>query len=132
MRLFISLGLVFFLVIGCTSEDSTKEKDVDSKIITNLEEEIIALADSSVCNDETECASIAFGSKPCGGPWSYLVYSTSIDVQLLKDKVKQFNQMQQEFNIKYGIISDCSIALPPTGFLCEDNKCKGIYPQIQQ
>ena len=132
MRLLLSLGFLFFSVIGCTSEDSTKEKDVDSKKIADLEEEIIALADSSVCNDETECAFIAFGSKPCGGPWSYMVYSSSINVQLLKDKVEQFNQMQEEFNIKYDIASDCAIVTPPIDLLCEDNKCKAVYPMIQQ
>ena len=124
--------LVLFIIIGCNSEDSTKERDVDTKIIANLEEEIIALTESSVCNDVTECAYIAFGSKPCGGSWSYLVYSTSIDVQLLIDKVEEFNQIQHEYNIKYGIVSDCSVVLPPTSIICEDNKCKALYSQIQQ
>ena len=132
MRFFTSLTLVFFLIIGCNSDDTAKERDIDTKIISDLEDEIIALAESSFCNDITECAYIAFGSKPCGGPWSYLIYSTSIDVELLIDKVEEFNKIQQEYNIKYGIVSDCSIVLPPISLICEDNKCKAIYAQIQQ
>ena len=132
MRLIISLGLVILLMISCSSEDPSKEKDLEQKTLTTLEEEIIALTESSVCTDETECAYIAFGSKPCGGPWSYLVYSNSINTNELIAKVDRFNQMEHAHNIKYGIMSDCSIVNPPIELICEGGKCKAVYPQIQQ
>ena len=78
-----------------------------------------------------DCAYIAFGSKPCGGPWSYLVYSISIDVDLLKSKVKQYNKMEDEYNRKHGIASDCAIVLPPTSLNCVNDKCVGVYTQVQ-
>ena len=34
----------------------------------------------------SNCDFIAFGSKACGGPKSYLVFNNSIDVDLLKEK----------------------------------------------
>jgi hypothetical protein len=126
MNLFIYVAFTFLTVLACNSNDLTEDKEVELKKITNLEEEIVALAASSVCNDKTECDAIAFGSKPCGGPWSYLVYSNSIDIDLLKSKVEEFNKMQKEYNTKHGIISDCAVVMPPRDIICEDNKCKAV------
>jgi len=127
MRLFISLSLIFLFAVGCSLEESTKNQDSDLKALTNLGNEINVLVESSVCTDETECASIAFGIKPCGGPWGYLVYSNSIDTDELIAKVERFNQMQNTYNLRYNITSDCSVVLPPDALICEDNKCKAVY-----
>ena len=125
MRLFISL--IFLVTVSCSLEESTKNQDSDLKALTDLGNEINVLVESSVCTDETECAYIAFGSKPCGGPWSYLVYSNSIDTDELIAKVELFNQMQNTYNLRYNITSDCSVVLPPDALICEDNKCKAVY-----
>ena len=127
MRLFISLSLIFLVTMSCSLEESTKNQDSDLKALTDLGNEINVLVESSVCIDETECAFIAFGSKPCGGPWGYLVYSNSIDTDELIAKVDRFNQMQQTYNLTYNIISDCSVVSPPDNLICEDNKCKAVY-----
>ena len=127
MRLFISLSLIFLFAVGCSLEESTKNQDSDLKALTNLGNEINVLVESSVCTDETECAFIAFGTKPCGGPWGYLVYSNSIDTDDLIAKVERFNQMQNTYNLRYNITSDCSVVLPPDALICEDNKCKAVY-----
>ena len=127
MRLFISLSLIFLFAVGCSLEESTKNQDSDLKALTNLGNEINVLVESSVCTDETECAFIAFGTKPCGGPWGYLVYSNSIDTDELIAKVERFNQMQHTYNLRYNITSDCSVVLPPDALICEDNKCKAVY-----
>lgn len=127
MRLFINLSLIFLVTISCSLEESNGQQDSDLKVLTVLGDEITALADSSVCNDETECAYIAFGSKPCGGPWGYLVYSNSIDTDELIEMVEKFNQLQTNYNLKYSLTSDCSLVAPPDSLICEDNKCKAIY-----
>lgn len=127
MRLFISLSLILLFAVGCSLEESTKNQDSDLKALTNLGNQINVLIESSVCTDETECAFIAFGTKPCGGPWGYLVYSNSIDTDDLIDKVERFNQMQNTYNLRYNITSDCSVVLPPDALICEDNKCKAVY-----
>ncbi len=126
MKLLLYTAFTFLTLLACNSNDLSEDKEVELKKITNLEEEIVALAASSVCNDKTECDAIAFGSKPCGGPWSYLVYSNSIDTDLLKSKVEEFNKMQKEYNTKHGIMSDCAVVMPPSDIICEDNKCKAV------
>ncbi len=127
MKLFISLSLIFLFAVSCSLEESTKNQDSDLKALTNLGNEINVLVETSVCTDETECAFIAFGTKPCGGPWGYLVYSNSIDTDDLIAKVERFNQMQNTYNLRYNITSDCSVVLPPDALICEDNKCKAVY-----
>ena len=127
MRLFLSISLIFLVTMSCSLEESTKNQDSDLKALTDLGNEINVLVESSVCIDETECAFIAFGSKPCGGPWGYLVYSNSIDTDELIAKVDRFNQMQQTYNLTYNIISDCSVVSPPDNLICEDGKCKAVY-----
>ena len=127
MKLF-SFYIAFLLIISCnTGNSAMNQQQLDQKEITDLEHEIMALVNSSVCTNETECAFIAFGSKACGGPNSYLVYSNSIDTDLLIRKVTLYNQMQHDYNIEYGIISTCDVPPQPTSVICENNKCKALY-----
>jgi hypothetical protein len=65
-------------------------------------------------DEPTQCKLIPFGSKPCGGPWGYLVYSTlKTDETRLKQLVIEFNQLQKKMNEESKIISDCAVAPEP-------------------
>lgn len=114
------------IVFGCTNNtEFTKEEDLAE--LAALQEEIELLADSGVCSENSDCESIAFGSKACGGPKMYLVFSNSINVELLQQKVATYNALENSFNKKWGIISDCSVVLPPTSVACVNGKCTAIY-----
>jgi hypothetical protein len=108
-------------------DDQASSYNEDLQVLLNLKSEIETLAESSVCNDDSECRFIAFGSKPCGGPWTYLVYSTSIDTDELENKVAQYNQLENIFNVQYGIVSDCALAQEPIDVVCENNKCEAVF-----
>lgn len=116
-----------FTAFKCDDDDASVGFEEDKKELISLQKTIEDLADASVCNETTECKFIAFGSKPCGGAWSYLIYSTSINVEELESMVADYNQKQADFNTKYGVISDCSAVMPPTGMKCENNTCIPIY-----
>lgn len=88
---------------------------------------IEGLAAASVCNENIDCLFIGFGSKPCGGPWSYLIYTGSIDVDQLLLWVEDYNQLEQQLNETWEISSDCSVATPPLGFECIDNTCIPVF-----
>ena len=105
--------------------DSTFEEDQQELI--GLKQNIEDLVSTSVCNENTECKFMAFGSKPCGGPWSYLVYSTSIDEANLKTLVANYNKKEAAYNQKWGIVSDCAMVNPPVSTSCENNTCIAIY-----
>lgn len=65
-------------------------------------------------NEPSQCKLIPFGSKPCGGPWGYLVYSTlKTDESRLKQLVSDFNQLQKKINEAGKILSDCALAPQP-------------------
>lgn len=123
----ISIALSLLLVtLRCGSQsESTIEEDQQE--LTTLKQTIEALAASSVCNNTYECKFIAMGSKPCGGPWSYLIYSSSINEDQLKSLVINYNKKEAAYNQKWGIVSDCAVVSPPTSIACENNTCIAIY-----
>jgi hypothetical protein len=62
----------------------------------------------------SQCQLIAFGSKPCGGPASYLVYSTAnTNESRLKQLVSEFNPLDKKINDKRGLVSDCALTQKP-------------------
>jgi hypothetical protein len=127
---FLPIIIVFCLSIMATQceEDMTTSTQADDlEELQVLKTEIEALANRSVCNESSECKYMGFGSKPCGGSWSYLIYSTSIDTKILEDLVENYNKKEAEFNNKWGIVSDCAIANPPSNIKCENNTCIAEY-----
>ena len=55
------------------------------------------------------------GAKPCGGPWSYVVYSVATtDSVRLAAVVKEYTTYQADLNRKQGLVSDCQFLPPPT------------------
>ncbi|NJX14129.1 solute carrier organic anion transporter [Tamlana crocina] len=115
-----------FMAFQCDDNDSATMEEEQTELRT-LKAEIESFASQSECNTNTECQYIAFGSKPCGGPWGYLVYSTSIDTEKLKQMVEDYNQKEADFNTKWGIMSDCALAPQPSSVNCENNTCVAVY-----
>ena len=65
-------------------------------------------------SESKQCKLIAFGSKPCGGPWSYLVYSTATTNEVrLKQLVNEYSQLEQKLNIERRLKSDCEFVSEP-------------------
>lgn len=121
--LFIFLALI---AIDCTTSANLHSQEVEKKALDSLKIEIQALAIDSKCSEEFSCFSIGLGAKPCGGHWEYLVYSNSIDVVDFLTKIKNYNEMEKEYNEKYNILSDCFLILAPSKIVCENGKCKAI------
>ncbi|MBT8317471.1 MAG: hypothetical protein HKP59_07585 [Lutibacter sp.] len=117
---------ILAIVFSCSSNSETTQED-DLVALNNLKLEIELLIAEGTCTENESCDFIAFGSKACGGPKSYLVFNTSIDVELLNEIVSTYNEMEAEYNLKWGIISDCMFLLPPTNVECVDGQCKAIY-----
>lgn len=120
----ICLSLMAF---QCNEDDTPLTQEEEREELSISKKAIEDLVATSVCNETTECEFIAFGSKPCGGPWSYLVYTTSIDTEKLKLWVEDYNKREAEFNSKWGAISDCGITNPPSSINCENNVCIPVY-----
>lgn len=122
------LPIICTLLTACKlDDDASSSYNNDLQVLLNLKSDIETLASSSVCNDASECRFISFGSKPCGGPWTYLVYSTSIDTEALENQVAQYNQLENIFNTQYGVLSDCALAVEPIDIVCENNECVPVF-----
>lgn len=116
-----------FLTAFTCEDDATTTKEDELQELNASRKAIEDLAATSICNENTTCKFIALGSKPCGGPWSYLVYSTSVDVEKLENMVTIYNKKEADFNKKWGIASDCAYAMPPSSVNCENNTCVAVY-----
>ncbi|GAA3587638.1 hypothetical protein Q4Q39_18375 [Flavivirga amylovorans] len=125
---FVFTYLILLVIAGCSSNDdnvSTYESELAQ--LSLLKADIETLANASVCSEDFECKFIALGKKPCGGPWSYLIYTTSINVEELQAAIKDYNQKESDFNVKWNIPSDCALTIRPTGVTCENNTCVLVY-----
>jgi hypothetical protein len=76
-----------------------------------IEEEI----GTPTAKEASQCKLIPFGSKPCGGPGKYLVYSTAkTNETRLKQLVSEFNQLGKKMNEERKIPSDCMFVTEPS------------------
>jgi len=117
--LFIPLLLTF-----ASCEDS---READLADLTQERLRIIAFAQSGQCGGNAGCRFLGLGSKPCGGPWEYLVYATSIDTLQLYQMVLSYNIGQDTYNRKWNIGSDCSVPQPPDSVVCVNGACTGYW-----
>lgn len=124
MKLFFSF--LVFLVSYVDNSNEVTPQEAEKEVIDNLKIEVKNLAEASVCGEAYNCYSVGIGAKPCGGFWEYVIYSNSIDVVSFLAKIETLNELEKTYNEKYGIISDCYMAMPPSSITCEDGKCTGI------
>ena len=98
-KILFTFSSILILLTSCNSNnDNTPTYEAELSELMTMQATIESLTNTSICNDTYECKYIAFGSKPCGGPMSYLIYSTSIDVEELESLVENFNTKHALFN----------------------------------
>ena len=121
----IILGILTLSLMATQCDDDILPPSCNDQTqsLSELADQIDAIIAASECNDTTECRAIAFGSKPCGGPWTYLIYSTSIDTLLLQSLVEEYNTIEDNYNSECGGVSDCAFVLPPEELACENGQC---------
>ncbi len=127
MKRHILILLSMLILISCGSGRSGNDNAADlieSKSL--LEVEIDDLIGEASCSDSSQCKAIAFGSKPCGGPWSYLIFSEEdTDIQLIEPLVEEYNDIDKRLNQIQGAESDCAfVDIPDVG--CDNNRCVEI------
>ncbi|MAZ66235.1 MAG: hypothetical protein CMF25_03925 [Kangiellaceae bacterium] len=75
------------------------------------------------CDSDSQCKTLAFGAKPCGGPWEYLVYSErDVDEALLIQTAEEYNRVDEEYAQLTIAISTCDEAIEPV-LACIDSVC---------
>lgn len=103
------------------SEDTSEEQD--KATLKELYDEIVEHIGTPYCSSEEDCSIIGVGSKPCGGPWMYLIYSAStVDEEYLQALVSEHATFEDYMNFKYGYMSTCDVPVPPI-LECHDGIC---------
>ncbi len=120
------LVLIFLVLVSCSLGDSNNDQQEELSFLNQQKFEIEQLAKSMSCTELTFCKSVEFGSKPCGGPWTYLAYNSEIDESLLLNKVAVYNSLEAAYNSKWNIESDCAVVTPPIVVICVDGECTAI------
>lgn len=125
MKHLFKILAIAILMQSFQCEDSNESKSTAAQLETKSQE-IQNYINSFNCSEESGCKSIAFGSKPCGGPRTYLYFSTKVDVIKLEQMVKKYNELDALHNKETNAISDCMFQLPPTEVKCLDGICTPV------
>ena len=82
--------------------------------IERLYREAFTIARAGGCSASGDCAFMPVGSKPCGGPWEYVVYCRlTNDTTRLRTVLAELERRQREYNTKHQIGSTCDMILEP-------------------
>ena len=117
----VALSLILQSFQCSDSEDSSG--DITTAQLETKKQEIQNYINGFSCSESVGCGFIAFGSKPCGGPRTYLLFSNSVNLTKLQEMVKIYNEMDELYNIQTGAVSDCMFVLPPTEVKCVNGIC---------
>ncbi len=124
MKWFFKIIVLSILLQSFQCTDTNESSDlITSAQIETKKQEIQNYINSFSCSESSGCDYIAFGSKPCGGPRTYLVFSNEVDLNKLQKMVKDYNEMDDFYNKQTNAISDCIYQLPPTEVKCVNGVC---------
>lgn len=100
-----------------TQEQPTREN------IQKAHQQLQALTADPQCDSSAQCKVLAVGSRACGGPSSYLVYSNkTANEQAVEQLSKKITSLESQFNAENSMVSICQHLMTP-GAQCVENKC---------
>ena len=89
----------------------------------NLYRSIREMVGEAACTANEQCRTLPIGHKACGGPESYLVWSSAATSEgKLRALVDSYNQARKREVQQSGRVSDCSMMADP-GARCEAGRC---------
>lgn len=134
LLLLLSLSVLFFSCQKNTDIEKLNYKitanssfEEDKETLSNLWNEIVELSESKTCTNANNWLWVAYGDKPCGGPWGYIAYHKDINTADFLYKVDYYYDLESEFNAKHGGFSPCDIAPVPESVNCENGEAVLIY-----
>lgn len=122
MKNFIFALTLLLSFCSCSSEDSELSKEEEVLMLQEKFSQIEILSESKNCENSDNWTFTAYGSKACGGPKGFIAYSIEIDTVHFLQLIEQYTEAEDEFNKKWGIISDCSVPLQPLSIVCKNGE----------
>jgi hypothetical protein len=86
---------------------------------------LIAEVGTPFASDVSQCRAIPAGTKACGGPSRYVVYSTQVsNDERVRSLAQTYTALEQEWNVVSQALSTCSMVMPPAIELVA-GRCQG-------
>lgn len=123
MKTIIRFLLLATLLQSFQCNDEEIVNSVTPQQLVQKKQEILDYINSFSCAEASGCNSIAFGAKPCGGPREYLVYPNTVNQATLENLVNEYYEMDNEYNLQTGAVSDCMVVSPPNNIDCINGVC---------
>lgn len=124
--LYLFIGFIIVIAISCSKED-VMTMEQEQQLLNEKLAEIISITNSTNCTDASLWEIIPIGAKACGGPTGYIAYSDTINEVAFLNLVANYTEEQNQFNLKWGVLSDCSVPTMPIGVNCINNQPVFIY-----
>lgn len=110
---------VLLLIGGCWGGYSSYDEELDA-----LWAETHAMAADRSSTSDSECGAVAIGSKPCGGPTSYIIYSrATVEEAALLAKVERYTELDRFINNLRQYGSDCLYVDVPRAAISVEGLC---------
>jgi hypothetical protein len=120
----MSLAGLLFAATACAAPPSSAPPAASPpKDTASLSQSVRAKIGDATCKDSQQCRTIAWGNKACGGPESYLAWSTQVtDEKSLQELATAYANARRAQNEAGGMMSTCQFLSDP-GAQCVANRC---------
>jgi hypothetical protein len=121
--------LTLFLLLGCTACSADPGAAPVPAPATpapsaGLSPQIRALTTDASCTSSSQCHTLALGARACGGPQSYLAWSSAhTDGAALRLLAQRYAEQEKERIAASGELSDCRMIVDP-GAECRAGHCQ--------
>lgn len=114
----IAITILLGVCASCVNDHAELTQDQEHQKLKEQYSRIMSLAMNESCTDSTGWAFTAIGNRPCGGPGSYIIYSTSIDTIMFLKEVESYTLAQLAYNNKWPVGGPCNVPQTPAGVAC--------------
>ncbi len=98
----------------------------DKATISSAHEQLKQLIDDPSCDNSSQCKVLPVGSRACGGPSSFIVYSSkTANTAEVEKLAKDITALEKQFNAANDMMSICQHLTAP-GAQCSENTCVRI------
>ena len=109
------------LGVACAGEDLTRGP-------VPAADSVQALVGDAACDTDAHCGTLGVGAKACGGPASYLAWSSlRTDGTALRAAARRDESMQREAIAARGEMSNCAVT-PDPGAYCDLSRPRASAP----
>jgi len=86
-----------------------------------------AAVGTAACDSPAQCKTVAIGHKACGGPESYMAYSTKADGAGVSRLAQRYADARKGEDQRGGMVSNCMLLRDP-GATCTAGRCVTLQP----